>query len=68
MNTNYNYPYQQKQEPPILPFTPPSPVEGKAVEYTFRVKYFAWLIWTESNTSIIVWIFVVFNEKAFTDC
>ena len=35
MNTNYKHPYQQKQEPPILPFT---------VEYTFRVEYFAWLI------------------------
>ena len=44
MNINYKHPYQQKQEPPILPFTPPSPVEGKAVEYTFRVKYFSWLI------------------------
>ena len=35
MNINYKHPYQQIQEPPIiLPFTPSSPVEGKAVEYT----------------------------------
>ena len=32
MNINYKHPYQQKQETPILPFTPSSPVEGKAVE------------------------------------
>ena len=44
MNIKCKHPNQQKQEPPILPFTPSSPVEGKAVEDTFRVKYFAWLI------------------------
>ena len=44
MNIKYKHPNQQKQEPPILPFTPSSPVKGKAVEDTFRVKYFAWLI------------------------
>ena len=44
MNIKYKHPIQQKQEPPILPFTPLSPVEGKAVEDTFRFKYFACLI------------------------
>ena len=49
MNIKYKHPNQQKQEPSILPFTPPSPVKGKAVKDAFRVKYFAWLILSLSS-------------------